>query len=80
MLVNKGINFITLIKCSGGHILWLFIATGGIAALYRFGILDIALPWLPISVIGTAVAFFVGFKNSQAYDRMWEARKYGVRL
>jgi putative membrane protein len=26
-------------------------------------------------VIGTAVAFFVGFKNNQAYDRMWEPRK-----
>ena len=26
-------------------------------------------------MIGTAVAFFVGFKNNQAYDRMWEARK-----
>ena len=31
--------------------------------------------WLPVSVIGTAVAFYVGFKNNQAYDRMWEARK-----
>jgi len=31
--------------------------------------------WLPISLIGTAVAFYVGFKNNQAYDRLWEARK-----
>jgi len=35
----------------------------------------IEVPWLPISVIGTAVAFYVGFKNNQAYDRLWEARK-----
>ncbi|MFB1022489.1 MAG: hypothetical protein QMC40_06990 [Vicingaceae bacterium] len=28
-----------------------------------------------ISVIGTAVASYVGFKNNQAYDRLWEARK-----
>ena len=33
------------------------------------------IPWLPISLIGTAVAFYVGFKNNSAYDRMWEARK-----
>ena len=33
------------------------------------------VPWLPISVVGTAVAFYVGFKNNQAYDRLWEARK-----
>ena len=26
-------------------------------------------------MIGTAVAFYVGFKNNQSYDRLWEARK-----
>ena len=26
-------------------------------------------------MIGTAVAFYVGFKNNSAYDRLWEARK-----
>ena len=47
----------------------------GIAALYYFKIIDTHLPWIAISVIGTAVAFYVGFKNNQSYDRMWEARK-----
>jgi len=37
------------------------------------------IPWLPLSVISTAVAFYIGFKNNQAYDRLWEARKPGVR-
>jgi putative membrane protein len=35
----------------------------------------LAIPWLPIALIGTAVAFIVGFKNNASYDRMWEARK-----
>lgn len=35
----------------------------------------LALPWLPIALIGTAVAFVVGFKNNASYDRMWEARR-----
>ena len=35
----------------------------------------IAVPFLPVGTIGTAVAFYVGFKNNQAYDRLWEARK-----
>jgi ion channel-forming bestrophin family protein len=35
----------------------------------------IALPWLPIALLGTAVAFVVGFKNNASYDRLWEARK-----
>lgn len=33
------------------------------------------LPWLPIALVGTAVAFVIGFQNSAAYDRIWEARK-----
>lgn len=34
-----------------------------------------AMPWQPISVIGIAVAFYLGFKNNSSYDRTWEARK-----
>ena len=35
----------------------------------------LSLPWLPIALIGTAVAFLIGFKNNASYDRLWEARK-----
>jgi ion channel-forming bestrophin family protein len=53
---------------------------GGLYALVVYGIhdglgLSIALPWQPISVIGIAVAFYLGFKNNSSYDRTWEARK-----
>lgn len=34
-----------------------------------------AIPWLPVAMVGTAVAFVVGFKNNAAYDRTWEARR-----
>ncbi len=36
---------------------------------------DFSLPWQPVSVIGVAVAFYLGFKNNSSYDRTWEARK-----
>ncbi len=35
----------------------------------------LAIPWLPIALLGTAVAFVVGFKNNASYERVWEARK-----
>ncbi|HLP50624.1 MAG TPA: bestrophin family ion channel [Chitinophagales bacterium] len=35
----------------------------------------LSIPWLPIALLGTAVAFVVSFKNNASYDRMWEARK-----
>lgn len=33
------------------------------------------LPWLPIAMVGTAVAFIISFQNNAAYGRTWEARK-----
>ena len=75
MIVSKGISVVKLIKWSGHHIVWLLLLMGIIASLYHWDIIKFHIPWLPISVIGTAVAFYVGFKNNQAYDRMWEARK-----
>lgn len=34
-----------------------------------------AIPWQPLSLVGIAVAFYLGFKNNSSYERMWEARK-----
>jgi putative membrane protein len=35
----------------------------------------IAIPWVPVALVGTAAAFIVGFKNTQTYNRLWEARQ-----
>jgi len=35
----------------------------------------LSIPWLPMSVLGIAVAFYMGFKNNASYGRVWEARK-----
>lgn len=37
--------------------------------------IDATIPFLPLSTIGIAVAFYIGFKNNQSYDRFWEGRK-----
>lgn len=39
------------------------------------GLHFLRVPFLPIATIGTAVAFYMGFKNNSAYDRFWEGRK-----
>jgi putative membrane protein len=52
------------------------VLSGLIYLLYHeFGFRFIAIPFLPVATIGTAVAFYVGFKNNSAYDRLWESRK-----
>ncbi|MFY0644318.1 MAG: hypothetical protein JXR19_07610 [Bacteroidia bacterium] len=75
MVITKSISISNLIKWTAHHIIWLCTMMGVITLLYHFNIISFHIPWLPVSVIGTAVAFYVGFKNNQAYDRMWEARK-----
>lgn len=75
MITSKGLSSKQFITWTLPHFIWLTAFMGAVAALYYFKIINITVPWLPVSVIGTAVAFYVGFKNSQAYDRMWEARK-----
>mgnify|MGYP000449777140 FL=1 len=35
---------------------------------------DLTFPPVIPTLLGTALAFFIGFTNSQAYDRWWEAR------
>lgn len=47
--------------------------------LYYLGWKFLAFPWQPIAIMGTAVAFIVGFKNNASYSRLWEARQiYGA--
>jgi len=38
------------------------------------GLQWLRVPWTPIALVGTALAFLVGFQNSAAYGRIWEAR------
>ncbi|MCE7042784.1 bestrophin family protein [Dyadobacter sp. CY312] len=45
-------------------------------ALYQvLGWKWIAIPWVPIALVGTAASFIAGFKNTQTYNRTWEARQ-----
>ena len=47
-----------------------------VVALYKWFEFEwLKIPWVPLTLIGIAVAFYVGFKNNSAYDRTWEARK-----
>ncbi|MCD9853315.1 multidrug transporter [Epilithonimonas sp. JDS] len=45
---------------------------------YFLGWKWLAVPWVPIALLGTATAFISGFRNTQTYGRLWEARQiYG---
>lgn len=55
--------------------LFLFIIVIVVAAYHFLDLHWLKIPWTPLALIGTAVAFVIGFQNNSAYGRIWEARK-----
>ncbi|WP_282161517.1 bestrophin family protein [Ulvibacterium marinum] len=56
-------------------LLFLLIIVLWVAVYYFFDLGWLKIPWTPLALIGTAVAFVIGFQNNSAYGRIWEARK-----
>lgn len=55
-----------------------FLSTIPVIFYDILGLKWLYLPWLPIGLVGTSLAFITGFKNNASYERLWEARKiYG---
>lgn len=76
MIISKKVGLHRIISGTSKHFL---INLGLCLATYLlFRLLDVPeleVPTLVPSILGTALAFFIGFNNNQAYARWWEARK-----
>ena len=76
MHAGKHFSFLEAIIWTRWDILSFLAYSTAVSVLYEgFDITEIGIPWLPVALIGTAVAFLIGFKNNATYDRLWEARK-----
>ena len=76
MYVKRNVSPSIIYYLSWRTVLFSFILSTLVFIVYEYlGWHAIAIPFLPIATIGTAVAFYVGFKNNSSYDRLWEARK-----
>lgn len=79
MHAGKKFSAMEFIVWTKRSILCLSILSAIPTILYFFGWKFISFPWQPIAIMGTAVAFIVGFKNNASYSRLWEARQiYGA--
>jgi putative membrane protein len=56
-------------------LLFVIIICLWISAYHFLDLTWLKIPWTPLALIGTAVAFVIGFQNNAAYGRIWEARK-----
>jgi ion channel-forming bestrophin family protein len=75
MYVKRHYTLWMTLKWSRKPLIFGLIYSTAIIAIYEWTTIPFTLPWQPISVIGIAVAFYLGFKNNSSYDRTWEARK-----
>ncbi len=76
MFIQKNFSLKGILYFAGGHAVWLLLWSTIVVLLYQYANIDwLVVPWILVSIIGTAVAFYIGFKNNQSYDRLWEARK-----
>jgi len=76
MYIKRNISWGIILRYAWKNLLFFTFWAGLAFSMYHFlGWNFIDIPFQPISVIGIAVAFYIGFKNSQSYDRFWEARK-----
>lgn len=76
MITTKYFNYKQVLNLSGAYLIWISLWCILVAVLFYFTNWQwMSIPWVPVALIGTAEAFLVGFKNNQAYDRLWEARK-----
>lgn len=54
------------------------VALISIAPTILYGLLNqhwIAIPWSIVALVGVGAAFIAGFRNTQTYNRLWEARQ-----
>ncbi|MFT5779877.1 MAG: putative membrane protein [Crocinitomicaceae bacterium] len=76
MYTQRRFPFKSVIAWTRREIIFFIIFATIITALYELlNINWFGVPLAPVALVGTAVAFMVGFQNNAAYDRIWEARK-----
>tara|TARA_B100000809_G_scaffold146995_1_gene144533 strand:- start:22970 stop:24019 length:1050 start_codon:yes stop_codon:yes gene_type:complete len=76
MYILRRFSFKNVLIWTRKELLFFFILATVVTVLYEvLSIHWLQVPLAPVGLIGTAVAFLIGFQNNAAYDRIWEARK-----
>lgn len=76
MYVLRRFSFKSVLIWTKREIIFFTVFSTLVTVLYELVNLKwLQVPLAPVALIGTAVAFMVGFQNNAAYDRIWEARK-----
>ncbi|MET0654662.1 MAG: bestrophin family ion channel [Pseudoxanthomonas sp.] len=76
MHAGRSYKFSEFIVWTRRSLYWLIAYNLIVVALYRLAALQwLAIPWGIVFLLGTTVALTAGFKNTQTYNRTWEAQQ-----
>ncbi|UII27475.1 hypothetical protein LVD15_03315 [Fulvivirga maritima] len=76
MIVNRNLKWRHIIHYTWRSIIYFFLLSIMVYVLHvEFDIPKLSIPFNAVATLSTALAIFLGFKNNNAYDRWWEARK-----
>ena len=76
MIVKKNFNPLKILTYIWQTILFGSLLSAIVCIAYEwFALKQLALPFTIVGVLGTALAIFLGFRNSASYGRWWEARQ-----
>ena len=81
MMVNNRGSVLRLLMWQWKNTLLFIGASSAVVVLHSVvGLKWLALPTVPVAVIGGAIGIFVSFRTNSAYDRWWEGRKLWGRM
>lgn len=76
MYTGRVYRLIDMARWTRFETIWFTVIITVWASIYFFFDMGwFQIPWTPMALIGTAVAFVIGFQNNAVYGRIWEARK-----
>ena len=76
MLVKRNLKLSVIFYYTWKSMLYYLVLAIAVYLLHDFfDVWELHIPFTAISALSTALAIFLGFKTSNAYDRWWEARK-----
>ena len=76
MYIRRRLTADFVLRYTWTSLLWTTVySTALVTLFFWYEVKWIDVPFELVSTVGIAVAFFIGFKNNQAYDRYWEGRK-----
>lgn len=76
MIVSKNLKWSHIFHYTWQRMAYFIILSIAVYVLHvKFGVKRLSIPFNAVATLSTALAIYLGFKNNNAYDRWWEARK-----